>query len=387
MKLRNVGKSAFRIIAAVGALTLVPGCPELLPFNENIIPSPSPFAIVGSEGNKLFYAERQAWSEGDDFRLDAPPSVPSDIYVLNLQTLETELFAEDIEAYAWEVVANVRWIAWLDRASGAITVRDLENASEATYFGQDTDQATFYPLEIVDGDRLVVSRTAGTAPAPALGEHEYVILDLESGAAVVVPNAAWNGSYAVEGDYIAFLNDEPTDVAPLSLEWTWNIDVLNLRTRELTSVATDIRSSSTAGLSIVDGQIIWREYKRGGFQAKAMSYDIASGDTSKLADDLGLRSGDVTVNLIAADANGLLLETYAGSLWTGETTTLSLRSYEGETAVLAEFTADISRPQTYEWVARFVGDFIVWTDPSTGVIWIYDIQTGGTQQFDPAVMG
>ena len=368
-------------------LIWVTGCvpAAVLDAVQNAVPDPAPFVIVGMEDTGLMYAKRQTLQEGEDFRSPTAPFLPTAVYLLDLTTLDAELVAPNIPGYAWEVVGNRRWVAWEDRAQRAIIVRNIGTGVETAAVQPTEDQLAIQPLALLSDDRLLVLRVRGESWALGDREYEYVVRDMQSSAEQVITDVAEYGSFAVAGDFIAFMNDSSTAVEPIGLEWTHNIDLVDLRTSERRTIAPDIRSSSDAGLSMVDGRVIWQEYKRGGFESRIVGYDIAAGQGTVLADNLGSIDDDPALGLLESGADSMLFASTTGSAWLGETVTLELRVPGNGTTPVAQFASSLGQPFRFEWSAHLAHGFVVWTDPFTGVFLVYDLDDGRTQRFDPTL--
>ncbi len=363
---------------ALSSVVLLAGCPI-----AGLLPGLPPYRIVGADGNRLLFVEQRGFDELVAFSQGVPPAT-RDLVAVNLETLVSEVVSADITALAEDIVANGDWVAWVDRVNQMVAVRDLNSGEESSYFEELVRSGDGLAVWRIDGDRLIVHHGVANPVPPDGPQYEFIVLDLDTGGETHVSGSWSYATFAIEGDYVALMTDAPTNVAPLGLELTTNIDLVNLATGDRQTIAPDLRVTGdgyAAGLFIVDGQVVWQEFKPGGFQTQVSSYDIATGTSAIRADDLKPSDGERWLRDVSGDR--MLLERRLGHPLVGETVALELRTFDGGAVTIVEFPNTAKKSPSFATQPRLIEGLAVWTDPHSGEFVIYEPATGATRRFAP----
>ncbi|MCK4341433.1 MAG: hypothetical protein KAY37_06900 [Phycisphaerae bacterium] len=351
-----------------------------------MLPGLPPYKIAGADGNRMLFVEQEGLDEVIAFSEGAPPAARN-LLAVDLETLTSEIILSDIAAPASDIVTNGRWVAWVDHVKKAVEVRDLDSGAESSYFEELVASGEELTVRQLAGDRLVIHRCTTGYPHPGGPQYEFIVLDLVTGAETHISDSWRYATFAIDDDYFALMTDTSTNVAPLGLELTTNIDLVNLGTGERQTIAPDLRVTGdgyASRLFIVNAQVIWQKFKPGGFQSQVNSYDIATGTTTTLADDFNPPGGD---RHWLRDVSGerMLVELQMGHPLLGETISFELRTFAGDTVTIVEFPNTATQPRSFDPQPRFVGNLAVWTDPYTGEFVIYNLESNTTERFAPGL--
>ena len=356
------------------AVALLTGC-ELLEELAGPSPASSPVRTVGQNGNRMLYIY------GEPYNPYINPDALRDVRVLDLETLETELVLEDIPV-GLAMVANGRWIASV--ADNVVRVLNRDSGAELLYSPGLEGSWDYVGIAGLLDDRLVVAISrCSPFDLPSCDRFEYVLVDLNSGQSTLITDHAYRGALAMTDEYFAFTNSLPTDVEPLSNESKYNLELIDLATGESKVVASDRRVPGPFDLFFHNGQLLWQEYKPGGFESRIRSYDLQTGKTTTLVDNFEFNENDRF--LLDVSDGRMLVETfeYRGFFGAG-TTSLELWTFDGNVTQVGRFISTPEQPHKYRITSSFMGDFVVWTDPMTGGLGIYGLESGTTRHFDPA---
>ncbi len=348
-----------------------------------MLASPPPYQIVGVDGNRMLFVEQAGLDELIAFSHGTPPTV-RDLLAVDLETLASEIVLADIPAFANDIVTNGRWVAWVDLVKKAVEVRDLNSDAESSHFEELVESADELTVRQLVGDRLVIHRSTTTGHPPGGPKYEFIVLDLVTGGETHISDSWRYATFAIDADYFALMTDTSTSVAPLGLELTTNVDLVNLATGDRQTIAPDLRVTGNgydARVFIGNGQVTWQEFKPGGFQSQVNSYDIATETIATLADDLDPPGGDRW--LLDVTGERMLVELQMGHPLLGETISFELRTFAGDSVTIVEFPNAATQPRSFDPQPRFVGNLVVWTDPYTGEFVIYDLESDTTERFAP----
>jgi hypothetical protein len=356
------------------------GCP-LVGLLSMLLADAPPYRIVGTDGDRLLFVE-QAGVDELQAMADGEPPEARDLRAVDVGTLAAETVLPDVVAFGQDIAANGDWLAWIDWAGEVVRVRALGTGAESSYYEGQVAFDDEWALYKIADDRLIIQRLTGITIEDR--QYEFIVLDLLTGEDKHVAGCWGYGTFAIDGDYLAFMTNEATDVEVLGLELATNIDLVNLATDERQTVAPDLRVSGDGyaiDLLIDGGRVIWQQFKPGGFQSQINSYDIAAGTTSTLADNINPSNGDRWLHDVSGER--LLLELRTGNALVNEVVSLELRTVGGDTVTIVEFPGSFEQRPSYDPEPRFIGDFVVWTDPYSGEFVVYDPATGTTQRYDP----
>jgi len=204
------------------------------------------------------------------------------------------------------------------------------------------------------------------------------VFNLASGRVTRIGDSLVYNAYALDGDTFALFNNQPTEVEPISLELTTNLDLVDLMTGERRTAARNLRVSPDSGsLQATNGAIIWQEFKSGGFRTRLMRFDPASNQTSVLVNPLEKEGTEAS--LIDGDEKRVLMLVSEEQAVFGPVR-LELRALEGDPTIVSYFGL-------FQSVGlldiRMIGDSIVWIDHDQPTIVVYDIQTRARREVDP----
>ncbi|MBU0638169.1 MAG: hypothetical protein KKB50_04830 [Planctomycetes bacterium] len=366
--------------SALLTMALLGGC-ALESVLQDILPSAPSFQIVGADNDRMFAVQRIDSGEGLPF-VPVTAATPRHLRGVDLDTLDSEVLVNNIPAFADDIAASTDWAAWIDRTQVSVIIADMTNERFWTYLPGLDGSASTFTLGGLHGDRLVLHRGYGEGTGPGGQLYEFIVMDLDTEAETRIAGSWLYATYALEGDYLALMTDAPTTATPLGLELTTSIDLVNLASGERETIAPNLRvAGDGSALFMNANRVIWQEFKAGGFQSQVNAYDVATGQTTTLANNFAPADGERWVRDVG-DA-GLLVETRRGYALTGEVVSFSLRSYTGETTEIVEFPNTLTYPHTYAPLPRFVGEQAVWTDPYVGEFVLYDPDTASTRRYDP----
>jgi len=302
-----------------------------------------------------------------------------DVELVDLATLGREIVLADVPAQN-SVVANGDWVVQLDEQENLIRALDRNTGTESTYGAIRSGNPRDVYLRGVFGDWLLVAQWP--VHICNLDCEEYYLLDVRTGQEVFVTSSADAFAVASDGGHLAFTNCRPSGVEALSLEWTFNLELFDVATGESKVIAPGRRVSGAFNFFFRDGQLLWQEYKAGGFKSRIRAYDLVTGRTSTLFDDLG--AGDEDAFLADLDEEHLLIErTYGSMLTGGKHRVLELWTFDRQVTHVTEFVETFANPDRFWFMTWLLDDYALWTDPVTGLFTIFDINTRAVRQFDP----
>ncbi len=307
-----------------------------------------------------------------------PNPAARQISALDLATSAVSKIADIEGASAADIISSADWVAWLDRIGGALHVLSRATSAVTEYSAFD---ATSFDLSLraLNGDRLVLHRPVLATLSSYAPQYEFVVLHLRSGAQAVIADSWAAGTCALDGDWLALINDKNVDVELLGLEFAANIDLVNLATDERTRIASDIRiSGSEPAVFIADGRVFWQEFNPGKFSARLRVYDIPSAKLSTLIEDFAGADED---KMLAGVRDGRLLITRVrGNFLKPETITILSQQIGGsDLNVLGQY--DSPKTGWYMPEARLTDGYATWTDPTSGKLTAYEFSSGETRTF------
>lgn len=349
-------------------------------------PTLGPMRLVGTDDNKAFLVARV---NEEETTFDNPfPFVPAnrDLVSLDLVTRDVTAPASLSSAAARDVLANHDWIVWIDRAAKELNVLDRATNDTATYFNNDDSIDPADKLVSLDGDRLLMYRI-NLMMADAVA-YNCLVFNLRTTDQTIVTDLWFLNKSALKGDWLVIVDDKDVSVEILSLEWAANIDLINLTTSERKRIASNLRiSGEHYPFFINDNEIIWQEFKDGGFKEKITLYDIATEKTKTLVDDFDAEGQDeIRPVIVDARDDGLLVTRGNYNAFADIPTEFVIEIWPLDTLEPTEVATYTTTPifgQTwYLPEPHFVNDFVLWTDPMTGDLVSYEIASGTNQKFE-----
>lgn len=363
------------------ALTLFIGAGCSVEALIGLLPTPGDVRVVGESSGSAILVPRDDAEILDGY---ATPGFPAAREIINLDLDSSDIFnpVTVSGATSSDVIASGRWIAWLDRETRSVHVFDSTTAKTAVYFDGDEALNTSATIHQIDGDRLLIHHTAEGTENEVAPEYQFIVLDLNTGAQVVVAGG-WDGNTGVlSGDWLAYMSDENVDVEILSLEIAAHVNAVNLITSEFVRIAPNIRVSGyEPALFIADGQVIWQQFKDGNFKSRIELYDLASKKRKTLIEDF---DGDETRRLVdAADGRLMILRTEGNPLAPSRVTLQTRTIGKDDAKTIAEYKSDnaLFGPKWFEPEPALLEGFASWTNPQTGRLTSYDLATGATRVY------
>lgn len=317
---------------------------------------------------------------------DAQPPAERSVQELDLHSGALLTVLADVAAYPGDVVANDRWIAWIDRAADTIQVFDrATQQARALYDGRTAPQPN--PAEsagrllTVRGDRLIAFVPAAqTQRAGSDACYSFVVFELRTGGVTVVEGAWVYATFGVEGEWLAFYDCGPSDAELRGLELRTNLQLANLATGAVRAIAPGIRVDGTgAGRIIVAGGVVyWEEFYAGSFRSRVRAYDSARGRLSEVFDDFSRRVVDREL-LAARNDLAIVLTRPNGVNDFGRPARVEVWGFDGSRTTLFE---SVALRLDFDFRAWLVGDRITWFDPDVAGrrIVIHDLRTGETRR-------
>lgn len=346
----------------------------------------TPFTIVGEDEERVLFVvskTAQGIYRGGDGRL--PDDLMSDVYSLDLSTLEAELVITEIAAggiKTVKILANGRWVAWIDREEDVVKVVDRQTGDQRRYFEQPGSAEALPSLVRLQDDRLVAFERLNHSLIPFADTYQFIVLDLETGEEARIGDAWLYATHAMSADYFALMNNQTTEVNAIGLELTTNLDVVDLTTGERRTIAPNIRVSGGGGALFISGnELIWQQFKDGKFRTKLESYNLESGERRTIANPFEADGLDAWVRDVAGDRM-LVKVTSDDSFLIGEAA-YEIRTLDGETTPIVTFPVGLLNRQSYWPQPRLVGEFVVWSDTQTADLMIWNPQTKSVRRFDP----
>ncbi|MBK8914011.1 MAG: hypothetical protein IPM64_05295 [Phycisphaerales bacterium] len=358
------------LAAVVSFFGAVSGCIDAVS-REN------PFhTFAGGEG-RLLLVEKETLLPRADGSL--PPPKEQTVRELNLATGVSTVAADKIVAHAADIVANERWVAWIDRANGVVRVLDRRSGAERAVFSKDAapdpnPAGADGRLRAIDGDWLVgFAKRAGSS----FDCYQFVVMNLADGQTLVVENGWQYGTVAVGNGHVVFPDCGPSNAQILGLELRTNIRAAFVETgvaSEVISADVRVDGDTDSGVFVRDTVAFWEELTPGSFRSRVISYDLATGVRSTLFATFGDR--DTDRDLVAVcDVGAVVLTRPAGALSRPEQAgELALWRFNGKREVLQESTA-LRRLLPVQ--VHVVGGLLTWFDHSgTHEFLTYDTKTG-----------
>jgi len=305
-----------------------------------------------------------------------PNPAARQIVAIDLASAAVSQIADIEGASAVDIISSATWVVWLDRAGGSLQV--LDRTSNAKSSASDIDATDLGAmLRALSGDRVVVHRAvAGTADS-INPQYELLVLNLRTGERITVADSWAAGTCALDGDWLALVNDKNVQVELLGLEFAANIDLVNLATAQRIRIASDLRiSGSEPSVFIASGQVIWQEFKPGGFASRLRSYDIAAAKLSRLIDDFA--AADEEKHLADVRDGRLLITRVRGNFLTPSAIAVMSQAIGGsDVKVLGQY--DSLPAGWYLPEARLSDGFATWTEPVTGRLTAHEFAAGKTR--------
>ena len=366
-------------IAALGAALF--GCAEGgdPPVQSTVY---SPFTIVGEDGNELLYVVSRTGEEVFDGAQVLPADLVSDVYSLDLVTLESLPVLPGIEAQGIDfvqIIANDRWIAWIDRNEAALMAHHRVTGTDIRAMEELSGEAWF-TLEDLDGDWLAIHRRSIAVADSDTVQLELIVLNLESGDELYIDDVNVS-PLALRGDRIAFTVGHLIPMSLFTEGWVTDVEVADLTTGERQAIAANIQDHVDE-LFLVEDSVIWQQSNDNDARIEIHTYDLTSARMETTVDSLGSPEKQAWLLDVEGDV-GLVSGSYGTGLLAG-TTVYELRTLAGAARPIAEFPQDsLANPWSYWSEGRFVGDFVVWSDPHTARFVVFDPATSDRRPFDP----
>ena len=364
------------LVATLIGFSLTGGCTgEIL---LRLVPKYGPVRVAGATGGSATVVPR--FSEELQAPLYMGPNPAArQIGALDLATSAVSPVADVEGAWAADVVSSANWVAWLDRIGGSLQVLDRVANTGATHEnGIDAKDPTTV-LRAINGDRLLIHRPVAGTFDSINPQFELIVINLRTKERVTVADSWANGAAALDGDWLALMNDKGVQVQLIGLEYAANIDLVNLATNDRRRIASDLRTNGwELPLFIADGQVIWQEFKPGGFAARLQIYDIASAKASTLIEDFAAADEDK----LLSDARGgrlLITRTRGNSLTPSAIAILAQPIGGSDVNLIAQY--DTLPAGWYFPEARLTDGYATWTDPATGRLNAYDFTSGKSRSF------
>jgi len=355
---------------------VVAGCAGIGALLNLYLASP-PQIFAGGDAERLVYAVYQSGPDDMHVPEGGTPTL-KDVYTLDLERMEAQRIASDvafalIDPTAWrpQIAADGRYIAWVDRQDADVKLLDMDSGalSDWPVLGNGHGDGVF----LMDG-RLVVNRDVD-------GDHELVIVDIDSGNQTVVEDSWLYAGFALSGDDLVLRNSRDTDVEILGLELSANIEHVDLATGQREWIARNLRIPGDGGaLYAADGRAVWSEYKESTFDLRIRSYDLESGELETLVENADFSTGEA--RLCGAGGDQLLLQMSSGDPLFGETVWLETLGFDGQRVTIAELGNMAAPRWSYLPTPRMIDHLVVWTDPHSGVLQMYDSKTRQTESFN-----
>lgn len=380
MRLKKPENPRFYVLAA-SCLLILPGCGD----GSDILFRPtvfSPFTIVGDNGNELLYVGSTTGEEVFSGAQVLPADLVSNVYSLDLVTLETELALRGLEAEGIDlvhIIANDRWIAWIDRHEAVLMAHNRLTGMEIRVMEELSSEAWF-TLEALDGDWLAIHRRSLAVADSDTVHLELIVLDLESGDELHMDDVNVS-PLALRGDRIAFTVGHSIPMSLFTEGWVTDVEVADLMTGERQTIAANL-TDYVDELYLVEDSVIWQQSNDDHARIEIHTYDLTTARMERIADSLGSSEKQAWLLDVEGDV-GLVSGTYRTGVLAG-TTVYELRTSAGAARRIVEFPHDsLDNPWAYWPQGRFVGDFVVWSDPRTAQFVVFDPASSGSRSFDP----
>ncbi len=322
--------------------------------------------IVGLGDNEVFIKSSKAVSPwASQGRVN--------IYAFDLVSLEPQAITEVLTAGSpfLDVLANDRWVVWLDRDRDAVLAQERETGDVAVWLDGLVSGWPRFDLRGFAGSRLVIHRGQGAFGEP----HEFLLLDLVSGRQQVIEHSWVYGTWAANDSVFAFMDDLPTDseVSGELGRLDTNIQVVDLTTDDQRVVASSILVRGNGGSLHTSGtRVLWEEFKGETLNTRLRSYDSQTGEVATLREDFSRNPDDKRRLEDVVDDRMLVL------VENGRKRSLVIQTFGGQATTVSQF-AELGSPRQ----PRFVGQYVVWIDAISNELWVYDGETGSIRRRAP----
>lgn len=335
-----------------------------------------PFLAFSDASGKLVLVERNP-----ELDAGALTPTPKRVWSLDLASGETSLLLDDVPVFAFDnsIVANERWIVWLEQSRSVLVAydRELKTRSQILKQAADSPAVGGGALLGLRGDQLFALRPE---TPDFTGCYDLLVVDLTHETVQVLADAWDYGDFATDGVHVLYADCGPSAAELLSLELRTNLRAADLETGLNEVVRPDARVSGGGGqlLFTVGAKAYWAEYLPGGFRQRLRSYEFATGRLAEpLSDITGLELlavGDgfaVTRNTADDDYRDL-----------ARPARLELRHFNGARTLVAE---SLAIRQDLDLQVHVIGTELVWYDATVTVqaYRAYNINTGATRTLAP----
>lgn len=344
-----------------------------------IFPKPGPVRVTGTGDGAATVVPRldEELLVPGPFGIAVPNAAARQIVAIDLGNSAVSPIADIEGVSASDVISSPDWVAWLDRSTETLQV--LNRVTNARFSFDDINSkfdGNGYDTTIkaLNGDRVVIHRPVGGPPDSTDWPYELVVLNLRTGERISVADSWYLGTCALDGDWLALINQKNVQVKLLGLEHSGNVDLVNLATNQRTRIASDLRiSGSDPAVFIADGQVIWQEFKPGGFASRIRTYDIATAKLSTLIEDFASRDEDKMLS-DARDGRLLITRIRGNFLTPGAIAILSQPIGGSDLNVLGQY--DTVPAGWYMPEAKLSDGFALWTDPASGRLTAHNFASG-----------